>query len=148
MAGMVTVDGTVTPGSCLATESETIAPVEGAIPLRVTVPWQRLPPEIEDGLKLTALRVAGVMVRGTLEVRPPLAKAMLAVTVLATPEVLTVNVAEVAPAATVTFVGTVAEGLLLDKVTKTPPDGAAPSSETVPVELFPPTTELGLRVEL
>ena len=100
---------------------------------------------IEDGLKLTAPSVAGVRVRGKLALEPPLATVMVAVTVLATPDVLTVNVAEVDPAVTVTVEGTVAEALLLDRLTTTPPAGAAPLSETVPVEFFPPATELGLR---
>jgi len=67
----------------------------------------------------------------------------------ATPLVVIVKVALVAPAATVTLAGTVAAAvLLLDKVTTAPPDGALPVSVTVPVELFPPTTEVGVRVRV
>jgi hypothetical protein len=44
----------------------------------------------------------------------------------------TVNVAVVAPAATVTLVGTVAAELLLDSETTALPDGAAALSITVP----------------
>ena len=66
-----------------------------------------------------------------------------AVTVL----VLTVNVALVAPAATVTLEGTVAtDVLLLESATCAPPDGAGPLSVTVPVEDFPPVTLVGLNV--
>src|SRR6266513_3822775 len=55
--------------------------------------------------------------------------------------VLTVNVALVAPAATVTLEGAVAaEVLLLERATCAPPDGAGPLSVTVPVEEFPPAT--------
>ena len=62
----------------------------------------------------------------------------------ATALVLTVNVALVAPAATVTLDGTVAAVvLLLKSVTTAPPDGAAPVSVTVPVEGFPPVTLVG-----
>ena len=58
--------------------------------------------------------------------------------------VLTVNVALVAPAATVTLEGTVAAPvLLLESVTCAPPDGAGPLSVTVPVEEFPPVTLVG-----
>ena len=65
----------------------------------------------------------------------------------ATPLVPIVNVALVNPAAIVTFVGTCAtELLLLCKVTTAPPAGAAPFKVTVPVELFPPTTDVGLLV--
>ena len=60
--------------------------------------------------------------------------------------VFTGNVALVAPAATVTLDGTVAEVLLLERLTVAPPLGAAPLSVTVPVEGDPPVTVLGLRV--
>ena len=62
----------------------------------------------------------------------------------ATALVLTVKVALVAPAVTVTLDGTLAaEVLLLKSVTTAPPDGAAPLSGTVPVEEFPPVTLAG-----
>jgi len=58
----------------------------------------------------------------------------------------TVNVAVVALAATVTLAGTVAaEVLLLVRVITAPPAGARPVNATVPVELLPPRTEVGLR---
>ena len=56
---------------------------------------------------------------------------------------MTVNVAVVAPAATVTDAGTVALVELELKVTAMPPEGAAPLSVTVPVELVPPRTDVG-----
>jgi len=58
--------------------------------------------------------------------------------------VLTVNVALVAPAATVTLDGTrAAVVLLLESATDAPPDGAAPLNVTVPVDEFPPVTLVG-----
>jgi hypothetical protein len=64
----------------------------------------------------------------------------------ATGEVLIANVAVVLPAATVTLVGTVAAAvLLLDSVTTAPALCAGPVRVTVPVDVFPPRTELGLR---
>src|SRR6266567_8466109 len=58
--------------------------------------------------------------------------------------VLTVKVALVAPAGTVTLKGTVAAVvLLLESVTCAPPAGAGPLSVTVPVEEFPPVTLVG-----
>jgi len=63
----------------------------------------------------------------------------------ATGLVATVKVAVVALAATVTLAGTRAAPVLLpDSVTIAPPAGAGPFSVTVPVDEFPPTTELGL----
>jgi hypothetical protein len=61
--------------------------------------------------------------------------------------VLTVKVALVFPACTVTLEGTVAtDVLLLVRVTVAPPEGAAALRVTVPVELFLPLTLVGFRV--
>jgi hypothetical protein len=68
---------------------------------------------------------------------------------LATAVTLTVviaNVADVAPAGTVTETGTFAETLELVSVTTTPPAGAAPLSVTVHVTPAPPTTDAGFTV--
>ena len=65
----------------------------------------------------------------------------------ATVFVVTVNVAVVAFAGTVTDAGTVAAlVLLLASVTATPPVGAGPVRVTVPVLLVPPVTDEGLTV--
>ena len=65
----------------------------------------------------------------------------------ATGLVVTVNVAVVAFAGTVTLAATWAAAvLLLDSVTTAPPAGAGPFNVTVPVEEVPPITELGLMV--
>ena len=71
---------------------------------------------------------------------------MVADAVLATAVVVTVKVAVVAPAATVTLAGTVAAALLLDKPTDSPPVGAALPKVTVPVDEVPPVTAVGLNV--
>ena len=62
--------------------------------------------------------------------------------------VLTVNVALVAPAGTVTLEGVLATFVLvLESVTAAPPEGAAPLSVTVPVEVcVPPTRLVGFSV--
>jgi hypothetical protein len=69
---------------------------------------------------------------------------MVPVVDAATALVLTVNVALLAPATTVTLAGTLAAVvLLLESVTIAPPAGAAPLRVTVPVEEFPPVTLVG-----
>ena len=61
--------------------------------------------------------------------------------------VVTVKVAVVLPAGTVTLASTVAtDVLLLVRVTTAPPDGAGPVKVTVPVDEVPPFTEAGLRL--
>jgi len=60
--------------------------------------------------------------------------------------VVTVNVAWVVPAGTVTLAGTLALVLLLDSAITAPPEGAGPLNVTVPVEGLPPRTDVGLRV--
>ena len=58
-----------------------------------------------------------------------------------------VNVALVAPAATVTFVGTAAAAVsLLARTTTAPPGGEAALRVTVPLEGLPPVTAAGLRL--
>jgi len=61
--------------------------------------------------------------------------------------VVTVNVAVVDPAATVTLGGTVvAFVLLLERATTAPPAGAGPFKVTVPVEEEPPGTDVWFSV--
>ena len=60
---------------------------------------------------------------------------------------MTVNVAEVAPADTVTLAGTLAaDEFELESETTAPPDGAAEVRVTVPVTELPLVTEPELRV--
>src|SRR5215469_10625089 len=67
--------------------------------------------------------------------------------VVATGLVVTVKVAEVAFATTVTLDGTCAAAeLLLDSTTTAPPAGAGPFNLTVPVDVFPPNTDAGLTI--
>ena len=74
---------------------------------------------------------------------------MLTDVLLPTGVVVTVKVAVVALAGTVTLAGTCAAAvLLLDNVATAPPVGAALLKRTVPVEEVPPTTDAGLIVTL
>jgi hypothetical protein len=65
-------------------------------------------------------------------VEPPSPAPIAAFTVEPTVEVMTVKLTELAPAGTVTLLGTVADDELLLRATTTPPAGAAPDNVTVP----------------
>jgi len=72
---------------------------------------------------------------------------MVTLLLVRTLEVVTVKVAEVAPAGTITLDGTVATfDLLLESVTVVPFDGAGPLRVTVPVDGLPPTTVDGFKL--
>ena len=71
---------------------------------------------------------------------------MVRVVFAATELVVTVKVAVVALAATVTLAGTRAAVLLLDRVTTAPPAAAGPLSVTVPIDEAPAGTEEGFRL--
>jgi hypothetical protein len=78
-------------------------------------------------------------------VTPPADAEILTEVELLTFLVETVKVALWAPAGTVTLAGTVATPvLLLANATTVPPGGATSSSDTVPCEVLPPLTEVGL----
>src|SRR2546428_10447125 len=71
---------------------------------------------------------------------------MLTAVDAATALVVTLKLALVPPAGTVTLAGTTAAGSLLESVTCAPPAGAGAFSVTVPVEGLPPVTLVGLTV--
>jgi len=141
-AATVTVGGTeATPAFAL--ESVTTAPPDGAIPVNVTVPVDVLPLGTDVGLKVRVELTALVTVSTAL--CTPLYVAEIVTPVGdATPDVLTVNVPLVEPPAIVMEAGTVAIAVLFDdRVTTAPDAGAFDASVTVPVEEFPPRTEVG-----
>jgi hypothetical protein len=114
--------------------------------LRVNVPIDDEPPVTVLGFNVSAIKDATDTVSVVVLVVPYTAVIVTDVED-ATPLVVIVNVAVVEPSAMVTLRGTcTADVLLLDNVTMAPPAGAAPFRASVPVELFPPTTELGLLV--
>jgi hypothetical protein len=144
--GTVTVAGTVA-AEVLLLVSVTAVPPAGAGPLKVTVPWEAEPPVTLVGLSTRALAAGGVTVRVAVLVTPPLAADIVTVVEADTAVLVTVNVALVLPAVTVTVEGTVAaDVLLLVSVTAVPPVGAGPLKVTVPWEVEPPVTLAGLSV--
>ena len=65
-----------------------------------------------------------------------------------TPTVEIVKVALVAPPATVTLAGVVADAELSESVTTAPPVGAGPVKVTVPCDELPPVTLVGFTVNV
>ena len=144
-AATVTLAGTVAAAVRLL-ERVTTVPLDGAGPESVTVPVDGESPLTVVGLRVRELTMGAVTVKVAVRVvlRVP---EIFAEVLAATGLVVTVNVAVVAFAATVTLVGTWAAAvLLLNKVTTAPPVGAGPFNVTVPVEGVPPIDEVGFRV--
>jgi hypothetical protein len=129
----------------LLLESVTTAPPAGALPLSVTIPADEPPPCTLVGFSVTEVKVGGFTINVAV-CAVPYVPVIVADVEPDTALVVTVNTAIVAPASTGTLVGTWADVLLLDSVTVAPPAEAGPLSVTVPVELFPPITVVGLSV--
>lgn len=103
-----------------------------------------MPPTTDPGDLVIEDKVAAVTVRVALALTPSVA-VTTELLVDGTPKVVTVNVVDVLPAGTVTLAGTVAAAaLLVVSATVAPPAGAVTFSRTVPVEVLPPTTLVGL----
>src|SRR2546427_2696003 len=89
----------------------------------------------------------GDTVRTAVRVAPPNVAEIVVELEAVTAFEVTLKVALVAPAGTVTLTGTVAAAvLLLESVTEAPADGAADVSVTVAVDEAPPVTLVGLRL--
>jgi hypothetical protein len=149
-AGMVMLLGTLARLELL--RNCTTTPPAGAGPLRVTVPVAVLPPQTEVGLIVSDWSVtlgAGLTVRVAVRETLPAEAVIVTLVALETARVETVKFALVAPAGTITVLGTVATFvLLLLRFTTNPPDGAGAVRVTVPVLLLPPTTLVGFRLKL
>ena len=109
----------------------------------VTVPVAAPPPVTDAGETLTETSIGAVMERVAVALFPFTVAVIVAVTAALTAAVVTVNVADVCPAATVTVPGTIADELLDASATNKPPVGAGPLSVTVPVDDVPPATVVG-----
>ena len=146
-AGTVTLEGTL--AAALLLERRTCAPPAGAGPFSVTVPVDDPsgPPITLVGFRVSEDTTGGSTVSVAVCVPPPNDAEMVTVVDVATALVLSVKVAVVAPAGTVTLRGTLAAALLLESRTCAPPAGAGPLSVTVPVgEDVAPVTLVGLKV--
>jgi hypothetical protein len=125
---------------------ETTAPLGGAAPFSVRVPVDDVPPVTVLGFNVSDVKEATDTVRVVVLVVPYTAEIVTDVED-AIPLVVIVKVALFEPAAIATLAGTcAADVLLLLSVTTAPPAAAVPFKVTVPVELFPPTTEVGLLI--
>lgn len=139
----VTVEGR--PALIVLDVSEIAIPPVGAALPSVTVPDADVPPSTVVGATVNEL-TTGEAIFSVAESEIPCNVAlMVAVVDDATGEVVTLNVAVVAPAATFTLGGTTAFVLVDVRVTTDPPTGAGPLRVTVPVEGAPPDTEVGER---
>jgi len=107
--------------------------------LRVTVPDEFAEPRTEVGVRTSPLRVAALTVSVVVRLEVIVPVKVTVVSVL-TAVVLTLNVAEVWPPDTVTEDGTVAAGLLEDRVIAIPEVGAAVPRVTVPTAPTVPMT--------
>jgi hypothetical protein len=145
-AATVTLAGVVE--KALSSDSVTTAPPVGAALLSVTVPVDETPPFTLVGFIVKLDSVGATIVKVAVCVTPERVAVIVEDVLLPTATVVTVNVAVVDPAATVTLAGVVEEALLSDKVTSVPPVGAAPVRVTVPVEELPPVTLAGLMATL
>jgi len=136
--------GTMTDPGTLATDGVSLlkvidTPPFGAGPLKVTVPWETIPPTTLIGFTPIEFRTGGMTVREAVLVAPLKVADKVARVEVDTALVAIENAALVLPAGTTTEAGTEAtDGVSLLKVIDTPPLGAAPVSVTVPWEAMPP----------
>jgi len=107
-----------------------------------------LPPTTELGFNTKFVRLAPVTVSVAVLEIPAIEAVIVELVDDETPVVVMENDAEVLPEPIVTVAGTVTEFRELDRLTTKPDGPAGPERLTVPVELFPPTTDVGLSVKL
>jgi len=145
-ARIVTFAGTM--ASAMDVLSSTTTPPAGAGASMVIVATDDLPPATDVGKRVTEMGAGPRTVSGVVTVTPLLVALIVAMAFVAIGVVVTVKVAVIAPATTVTLAGTVAEVRLDESSTIRPPVGAGPDSVTVPVNDAPPRTDVGDTVTL
>lgn len=145
--GTVTCVGTVAAPLLLLVR-KTVVPEEGDTESRVSVFVEEVtPPAAFDEESARDLSDADFTVSGALAEVPVALAVMVTRAVAATGDVVTLNVAEAAPAGMVTEAGTCAiEESLIASDTMTPPVGAGEASVTEPFVDLPPLTDAGERV--
>ena len=104
------------------------------------------PPTTEDGVTVRLAKPLGRIARFAVSVVPPDLPVIVALVEYDTLEVPTAKETDVAPNGTMTKAGRTAEVELQLSKTTSPPAGAAEESVTVPVDVAPPITDVGLTV--
>jgi hypothetical protein len=137
-AGIETLEGGIALGS--EEVRFTSNPPVATAPFKVTVPLVELPPETVFGEMVRLLGDGGVMVNLAVAKEVPEAAFIVAANRLPTGVVVMLNVAVIAPDATVTVCGGTAARAFELRVMTIPADGAGADNVTVPVDEAPPTT--------
>ena len=140
------LEGTVT--ELLLLESVILQPVAGAKPDIATVPVDLVPPVMVDALSVKSESFGDWIDKEAVTDFEPRVALIVELVFAATGFVVIEKFAAVAPLATVTEVGTVADVLELPNTTTLPPVGAFVDNVMVPVALPPPTTDDGVTVSL
>ena len=122
---VATVTDAGTTASAFLEDKRIVVPPVGATPESVTVPVLGAPPTTEDGAKVSPVSSGAKIVRFAGLLLVPALAVITTVSVLATPCVVMLNVAEDAPEGIVTDVGIPASELLEDKATVVPDEPAA-----------------------
>lgn len=97
-----------------------LRPAAGALLESVTVPTLGVPPTTLVGARVRPVRVGATMLKVAVLVFDPTVPVIVTLSFVATPTVVTVKVADVAPAAIETVAGTFASELLEERATEAP----------------------------
>jgi len=132
-----------TAAASVSESSETSKPTLGAAPTKVTVPVLTSPANTVVGLRVRDATLVTLTLITVVATSPPPRAIKVTGVLTATGVVVTLNVADVRPAGTMTQTGTVTEGLVTESGTVNPAAGALSEIVTVPTAEKPPTTGFG-----